>query len=131
MMKAQYVIETKDDKVLIEVPKSKDANEERMNAFAKYFLDVIEEKVTLDKIGNIIMLHKPGQTDQSQWYPFRVVPLLWKMNILGTSHAIDNIVACLDVTRKEAKKMLKNCADKDADLIPLIEDLKLMEEGEN
>jgi hypothetical protein len=124
---ADYIIETKDDKVMISVPNNQDKNQERMAAFAKYFLDIIEEKISLDKIGNIILLHHPGDNNQNNWYPFRVVPLLWKMNIIGTSMALDNLVECLGGTRKQAKKMLKDCADKDADLIPLIEELKLAE----
>ena len=124
-----YVIETKDDKVLLEVPDNKDKNQERMYAFAKYFLSILDEKVTLDKIGSIIMLHEPEQNDEKQWYPFRVAPLLWKMNIIGTSKAIDSIISCVGGSRQEAKKMLKQCADKDADLIPLIDDLKLAEEA--
>ena len=123
-----YVVETKDDKVLIEVPDNVDKKEERMYAFAKYFLSILEEKVSLDRIGNLIMLHEPEQTDQGKWIPFRVAPLLWKMNVIGTSAAIDSIVGCLGISRKEAKRMLKNCADKDADLVPLIDDLKLAEE---
>jgi hypothetical protein len=124
---ANYIIETKEDKVLIAVPDNKDADKERMLAFAKYFLDIVDEKISLDKIGSIILLHKPEETNQNNWYPFRVVPLLWKMNVIGTALAVDNIVACLNVHRKEAKKLLKDCADRDADLIPLIEDLKLAE----
>jgi hypothetical protein len=127
---ANYVIETKNDKVLIAVPDNKDANTERMTAFAKYFLDIIEQKISLDKIGSIVMLHKPEEQDQKNWYPFRVAPLLWKMNILGTAHAVDSVISCIGGTRKEAKKMLKKCADADADLIPLIEKMKLDAEGD-
>jgi hypothetical protein len=124
-----YTIETKDDKVTIQVPENPDKNAERMMAFAKYFLNIIEEKVGLDKIGSIILLHKPGQTDESQWYPFRVAPLLWKMNVIGTSNAIDNLMTAVGYkTRTEAKKALKECAGHDADLIPLIEELKLLDE---
>lgn len=112
----KFIIETKDDKALVEA-------EDRDHAFAKYFYDILNEKVTLDKLGNIITL-KDGVAE----IPFRTVPLLWKMGIIGTKHAIDNISSLLGITRKEAKKILKEAGDSDARLIPLIEDLRLAEE---
>lgn len=111
----QYIIETKSDKVLISAI-------DREHAFAKYFKDIAEGDVDIAKIGNIIMLK-----DGTEEYPFRTVPLLWKMGILGTKHAIDSIVATVGGTRKEAKDMLKRAADSDARLVPLIDELKLAE----
>jgi len=112
---AQYIIETKSDKVLISAV-------DREHAFAKYFKDIAEGDVSIEKIGNIIML-KDGKDE----VPFRTVPLLWKMGVIGTQHAIDNIVACIGVSRKEAKLMLKKAGDADARLIPLIDEIKLAE----
>lgn len=113
----RFIIKTKDDKVLISA-------EDRDHAFAQYFKDVAEQKVSLDKIGNLIMLE-----DGKDKIPFRTAPLLWKMGVIGTKLAIDNIVACVGVTRTEAKAMLKDAADKDARLIPLIDEMKLAEEN--
>jgi hypothetical protein len=111
----EYIIETKSDKVLISAI-------DRDHAFAKYFKSIVEQEVSIDKIGAIILL-KDGEEE----YPFRTVPLLWKMGIIGTKHAIDSIVATVGGTRKEAKEMLKRAADSDARLVPLIDDLKLAE----
>ena len=114
-----YIIETKEDKVVVITAKDRD------HAFAKYFKDVFaEQTVSLEKIGNVIML-KDGQEE----YPFRTVPLLWKMGIIGTKNAIDNLVSVLKVSRKEAKNLLKKYGDADAHLVPLIDDLRLAEEA--
>ena len=110
-----FVIETKDDRVLIRA-------EDKDYAFAKYFKEIAEAKVSIEKIGNLIML-KDGKEE----YPMRTVPLLWKMGIIGTRLAIDNLVALLGVSRSEAKKMLKQAAERDARLVPLIDELKLAE----
>ncbi len=112
----KFIIETKSDKVLIEA-------EDKDHAFAKYFKDIIEQKIPLEKIGNLIML-----SDGKEQYPMRTVPLLWKMGVIGTKLAVDNLVEILRVSRFEAKKLLKECADADARLIPLIEELRLGEE---
>lgn len=122
MPKNKFIIQTKDDKVLIEAV-------DKDHAFAKWFYDVITEKVTLDKIGNIILL-KGKRNDSGDDIAFRTVPLLWKMGIIGTKCAIDSIIECVKVSRTEAKKMLKSCGDQDARLIPLIEELRLAEEGD-
>lgn len=114
-----FTIETKNDKVLV-------TSVDRDHAFAKYFYDVICEKVNLDKIGNIIML-KDGMDE----IPFRTVPLLWKMGIIGTKTAIDNIINCVGVSRKEAKSMLKEASERDGRLIPLIEELRLNEDADD
>jgi hypothetical protein len=112
---AQYIIQTKSDKVLISAI-------DREHAFAKYFKDIAEGVIDLEKIGNLITL-KDGKEE----YPFRTAPLLWKMGVIGTKNAIDNIVNCVGVSRKEAKSMLKQAGDADARLIPLIDEIKLAE----
>lgn len=116
-----FVIHTKDDRVLITA-------EDKDHAFAKYFLDIIEGKIPLDKIGNIIMLKPKAESSEGEEIGCRTAPLLWKMGVLGTKVAIDNIVALVGVTRKEAKEMLKAAAEQDARFIPLIEELRLAEE---
>lgn len=123
-MKKKFIIHTKNDKVLIEA-------EDRDHAFAKYFYDVINEKVTLDKIGGIIMLRDEHMKSEGEEIACRTAPLLWKMGIIGTQPAINNICSCTGVTHKEAKVMLKNAADADARLIPLIEELRLAEGDED
>ena len=112
----QYVITTKGDKVLITA-------EDRDHAFAKYFKDIIERKIPLDKVGSILML-----MDGNVEIPIRTVPLLWRMGIVCTDCAITNIVDCTGVLRSEAKEILKEASDKDARLIPLINQLRLEEQ---
>lgn len=120
-MKKKFIIHTKFDKVLIEA-------EDRDHAFAKYFYDIINEKVTLDKLGGIIMLRDENAKNEGDEIGFRTAPLLWKMGVIGTQHAISNICSLTGATHKEAKDMLKNAADSDARLIPLIEELRLAED---
>ncbi len=111
----EYLITTKSDKVLI-------TQKDREHAFAKYFKDIAEGGIDLNKIGNIITLN-----DGKEDYPFRTVPLLWKMGVIGTKNAMDNIVSCLGVTRKEAKQLLRKYGEADARLIPIIDEIKLVE----
>lgn len=65
--------------------------------------------------------------DGKDEYPFRTVPLLWKMGVIGTKPAIDNIITCIGGTRKAAKQALRKYGDADARLIPLIDEIKLAE----
>lgn len=116
----KFIIEAKGDKMLIEAV-------DRDHAFAQYFYDIINEKVTLDKLGTIILL-KGQRKDGGDDIAFRTAPLLWKMGVIGTVTAVDNIVEAVGVTRAEAKKMLKKAGDADARLIPLIEEIRLAEE---
>lgn len=118
----KFIIETKSDKVIITA-------EDKDHAFARYFYDIINEKVTIDKIGQIIVM-KGKMEDGKDDIAFRTAPLLWKMGVIGTKCAIDGISNCVGVTRKVAKKMLKLASDEDARLIPLIEELRLAEEGD-
>ena len=118
----QYIIEAKTDKVMVSAV-------DRDHAFAKYFYDIINEKVTLDKIGNIILL-KGDRKDGGDDIAFRTVPLLWKMGIIGTKTAVSQICSVVGVSRAEAKKMLKDAGDADVRLVPLIDELRLAEEKE-
>jgi len=109
---------TKDDVVLIQA-------ESRDVAFAKYFKQIAEEKIPLDKIGNIVMLEDDGEE-----YAFRTVPLLWKMMVINEETAIASLQSILNVSRNEARQMLKKYGDADARLIPLIDQLALEEKAE-
>lgn len=91
----KYIIKTKDDKVMVEAV-------DKDHAFAKYFYDIINEKVSLDKIGAIILL-EGKRKDGGDDVPFRTAPLL----------------------------MLKDASEQDGHLIPLIEELRLAEGEED
>lgn len=110
-----YKIHTKDDAVLVEA-------ESRDFAFAHYFKDVAEQKVPLSKIGNIIILEDNGEE-----YPFRTVPLLWKMALIEEETAIVTLQSILNVSKNEARKMLQKYGEKDARLIPLIDEIAFKE----
>lgn len=114
----QFIIQTKNDKVLVTA-------EDRDHAFAKYFYDIINQKVPLEKVGNLVMLKTKEDDDP---IAFRTAPLLWKMGVIGTKCAVDNIVKCVGCSRVCAKVMLRNAANEDARLVPLIDDLRLAEE---
>lgn len=118
----KFIIKTKDDNVLIEA-------EDIDHAFAKYFYDIINQKVTIDKIGGIILV-KGKKKDGGDDIAFRTAPLLWKLGLIGTATAVKHICSLIGVSHKEAKEMLKGAADDDARLIPLIEELRLAEEGD-
>jgi hypothetical protein len=107
-----FIIETKDDKVLIRA-KDKD------HAFAKFFKDVMDEKVPLEKLGSIVIL-----SDGKNEYPFRIAPLLWQMKLISGDVAVSNIMAVTGVSQKEAEGMLLQMSFKDSRLIPLIEELR-------
>ncbi|RLI14387.1 hypothetical protein DRO41_05870 [Candidatus Bathyarchaeota archaeon] len=107
----KFIIETKDDRVLIEA-------QDKDHAFAKYFKDISEHKIPLEKIGNVIIL-----SDGKDEYPMRTVPLLWKMGVLETKLAIDNLVRVLGVSHFEAERLLKKYGDIDARLIPLMDEV--------
>jgi len=113
-----YVIEFKGGKIRIPA-------KNRDTAFAKFFKNVVDSKISLEDIGAIVILH-----DGKKEYPFRTAPLLWQMKVIDKKTAIANIRACTGVTKKEAEEMLYKFSFKDSRLIPLINKLKEKERGE-
>ena len=112
MRKRLYVIKYKGGKMRI-------IAENRDEAFAKFFKLVSEDKISIEDLGNIVILH-----DRKEDYPFRTVPLLWQMKLIDKQTAIANIVACTGAETKEAEKMLYKYSFNDSRLIPLIEKLR-------
>ena len=107
-----YLIETKEHKVPYRA-------QNRDEAFAKFFLDVEKENISVEEIGSIIILH-----DGIKQYPFRTAPLLFQMKILSASEATSNIMAITGVDQKEADRLLLKMSFNDSKLIPLIQKLK-------
>lgn len=107
-----YFIATKNDMVLIKA-------KNRDYAFAKFFKDVEDGKVSLEELGSIVILH-----DHNEEYPFRTAPLLWQMKLIDGSTAVSNIMACTGVSEKEAEEMLGEYGFKDSRLIPIINKLR-------
>ena len=99
-----YEIHTKADKVVIEAAS-------RPEAFARYFKDVIDGKVTIDQLGNIIML----KDERGEEYGLRTVPILWKMGVIDDDMAIASLLSIgVADSRNAARRLLKQTADKDA-----------------
>ena len=115
----QYTITMKDSSVEV-FAKNRDY------AFAKFFKDVVNDKIRLDQLGNIIIL-KQKNARPNQEYPFRTIPLLWQMKLITADMAISNIMAVTGATLKEAEKMLTKMSFEDSRLIPFIEELKRKE----
>lgn len=122
-----YVIKYMDKEMAISVQLQKDKQEERFWAFAKFFKTITDNKTSLEELGSIITSMKLGETDEGNMVAFRVTPLLWKMGYIGTKLAVDNLISVFGGSRKSAKRILKDCAEKDADLIPYIEQIHLRE----
>lgn len=105
-----FLIETKGDRALIEASSTDEA-------LAEYFADVVEGKVPLERIGNIVVLR-----DGRDEYPMRTVPLLWKIGLLNKEEAVSSLANMLEVTKSEAEELLERCGRADSHLIPLIKE---------
>ena len=96
-----YRLHTKDAQVGIRA-------KSRKEAFAKFFKDVVDGKIQLSELGNIVILHD-GKTE----YPFRTVPSLFILGLMNETAAISNIASCISSDRVEASKMLYKAIEKD------------------
>jgi len=103
-----YVIEYKGGN-FITAAKSRD------EAFARFFHNILNGKIKLEDLGNIIILFDDG--DQ---YGFRTVPLLWKLGVMDRKTAIANVMLCTNTSKEEAEKILIETAREDSRLIPYI-----------
>jgi len=90
-----YKIQTKDIKVLIKA-------KSRGEAFGKFFKDIVDGKLPLSKIGNIVILN-----DGKEDYPFRVIPSLFILGFMDEETAIANIKNCIgNIDEVEAGRIL-------------------------
>ena len=112
-----YRIQTKGLQVT-EVAKDRD------HAFAKFFKEVADERIPLSELGSLVILIDPKRKGDNGQYPFRTIPLLFQMKLLSQDVAVSNIIACTNVTQKEAEDMLFKYSLKDSRLLPLIEELR-------
>jgi hypothetical protein len=87
-------------------------------AFANFFKDVADEKISLSELGNLVMLSDTRKKGDDGEYPFRTVPLLFQMKIVSRDVAVSNIMAVTGVGQKEAEQMLFDYSFKDARLLP-------------
>lgn len=107
-----FVIETKEDKVLIQAI-------DRDHAFARYFMDVKLQKIPLEKIGNTIML-----SDGKDEFAFRTVPLLWRIGVINEDVAVASLQQIFsEFSRNKVRKMLRELGNKDAErIVPLMDE---------
>lgn len=111
-----FKIHTKDDVAIVEA-------KTRQIAFAKYFKEVVENKIPIEKLGNILMLKDNGEE-----YPIRTLPILWLMGVVDDEQAIQTLIEIeVATSRTEARKLLKKCAEQDRWIAEAIDDLKLLE----
>jgi len=112
-MKA-YRISTKDDKTIIT------ANS-RKEAIARYFLQIADGEVSLDRIGNLVTITDP---DNGEEYPFRTVPSLWLLGVLDRETAELNIRVLLGVGEEESRDLLLMTAKQDKWIVDAVKRLK-------
>lgn len=93
-----YEVTTMGEKILIRA-------ENRLESYARFFLDVKRGVYPLDKIGGIIMVRDP---EDGQEYPFRTTPTLWLMDLIPAGVAFATIEKMLD---------LDSYSDESADLL--------------
>ena len=114
-----FKIRTKNDTVIVS---AKDKRE----AWGKYFKDVINQNVSISDLGNILML-----TDENgEETPCRVVPILWKMEVINDETAIASLRAIgVATSNNEARKLLETTSKADSWIAEEIDRLTLIEKG--
>ena len=111
-----FKIHTKNDIAIVEA-------ETRQQAYAKYFKEVVEGKIPIEKLGNLLMLEDDGEE-----YPIRTIPILWLMGVVDDEQAIQTLIALgVATSRNDARKLLAKCAKQDRWIAEAIDDLKLEE----
>jgi len=109
-----YRITTKDDEAIITASSRKEA-------LARYFLQVADGEVGLDRLGNLVMVKDP---DYGEQYPFRTVPALWLLGVLDRETAELNLQVLLGVGEKESRDILLTAAKQDAWIVEEVKKLR-------
>lgn len=91
----------------------------REQAFAKFFLNVLNGVITLEELGQVIFL-----IDGRKQYPFRTVPTLMLLGLIDEETAIYNISKITGATREEAKHLLYHALESDKWVIEEIKKLR-------
>ena len=109
-----YKITTKDIDIVIP------ANDPQ-EAYAKFFLEVKKGNISIDDLGNILMLH-----DEGEEYPFRIVPTLWLMKIIGPETAIVTLQVILEIEDEdEAANVLLSSARQDSWILDKMKEIEV------
>jgi len=114
-VKAYRVITAGDDRI---VPART-----RKEAIAKYFKAVRGGEITLDQLGQLIMIVDP---DDGERYPLRVIPTVYNLGLMRLDEAAENVSLLLGISRVEARKTLRRAARKDQ---WILQEIKRLEEG--
>ena len=99
----------------------------RQEAFAKFFLKVKQGEIELDQLGGIVMSHEGN--DEGDDVPFRTVPTLWLLQLIGHSVAFNTLERMLDLdpNTDDAANLLISSAKQD---MWILDEIKKLEETE-
>jgi hypothetical protein len=96
-----YIIESKTSKFICLARNKKEA-------YAKFFLKVLNGEIPLEEIGLLITLYE-GKHE----YGLRTVPILYLLGVIDLETAIYNIQKPLGISREEALQLLKMAVEQD------------------
>ena len=97
----------------------------RQEAYAKFFIEVKKGNISLDNLGNLLMLH-----DEGEEYPFRVVPTLWLMELIGPETAMVTLQVILELKdMEEAAGLLMSSARNDSWILDTIKEIEVQTTG--
>lgn len=94
----------------------------RQDAFAKFFLKVKRQEISLEKVGGLLSSHEDDDE-----YPIRTTPACLLLGLITRDHAIDHIQLMLGVSRKETIELLDEALVTDS---WILERVKTLEEKE-
>jgi len=86
----------------------------RKEAFARFFLKVKNGEIGLEQLGGIVISHE-GNSEEND-VPFRTVPTLWLMKLIGPSVAFNTLERMLDLdpNSDDAANLLLSASKQDS-----------------
>jgi hypothetical protein len=103
-----FKIHTRNDVVMVSA-------QSREGAIGKYFRELVDKKVALEDVGGVFIVEDAGQE-----YPVRTAPLLWKLGAITKEAAVLSIQKLLNLSEKEAKTILVQCAEQDSRFLKFV-----------
>lgn len=107
-----YMVDTKDCKFFVRASS-------RQEAFAYFFLDILDGKIDMADIGHLIML-----VDNGEEYALRTAPVLVLLEVLPKDLAISGISEMTGTSLQEAEQILDICMEEDKEMADLVLELK-------
>lgn len=89
-----YRLESKD--VAMEI-----AAENRMDAFVKFFISILDGKTKICEIGNLVTTYENGEE-----YPFRTLPVIWLLGLITDEEALNTLPVLLKTNKEKKQKRL-------------------------